>query len=118
MMSPPSTYRPSSPVLSANPGRGQTLDPALFNPPNFGRRGREVSPSAYGGALLNPSARGEALSDATRVALRNGGDSRDTMRNRQAEVDNMFDQLTNHDDPELTDRSAGGGEQFLEDFLA
>ncbi|KAI5780878.1 PLU-1-like protein-domain-containing protein [Geopyxis carbonaria] len=67
--------RMTSPVLVNNPGRGQTLDPALFNSASFH--------SQHHGVTSSPS-------ESPQFA---------TATNR--EVNNMFDQLTNHDSPDL-----------------
>jgi len=65
---------PGSPVLVNNPGRGQTLDPALFNPPSF-----HGHPPATGSSSGSP-----------RFSAANS-----------REVNNMFEQLTNHDSTDL-----------------
>jgi histone demethylase JARID1 len=71
---------PGSPVLVNNPGRGQTLDPALFNPAFHGHRPTTASSS----------------------------NSPSYNSNNSREVNNIFDQLTNHDSPDLFKESSSG----------
>lgn len=73
---------PSSPVLMNNPGRGQTLDPALFNPPSFhGQRPTTTTSSSS---------------------------SPPYSANNSREVNSMFEQLTNHDSSELFSKETSG----------
>jgi len=72
---------PGSPVLMNNPGRGQTLDPALFNPPSFhGHRPNTTSSSS-----------------SPQYSAANS-----------REVNNMFEQLTNHDSTDLYTKEPPG----------
>ena len=72
---------PGSPVLMSNPGRGQTLDPPLFNPTSFhGHR--------------------PATTSSSNSPQYNAASSR--------EVNNMFEQLTNHNSTDLYSKDPSG----------
>lgn len=72
---------PESPVLMGNPGRGQTLDPTLFNPTSFhGHR--------------------PATTSSSNSPQYNAASSR--------EVNNMFEQLTHHNSTDLYSKDPSG----------